>query len=126
VLQLDSGEQAVGRCVLIATGATYRRLPAQNCESFEGRGVYYSATVVEAQLCVDQPVVVVGGGNSAGQAAVYLAERAKKVVLVYIEGALEEQMSSYLATRIHKTQNIEQRAQSEVILVDGVEQIDSV
>lgn len=125
-VRLDSGERAVGRCVLIATGASYRRLPAQNCENFEGRGVYYSATVVEAQLCVRQPVVVVGGGNSAGQAAVFLAESAGKVVLVYVEETLEQNMSSYLATRIDKTQNIEQRPQSEVILVDGVDQIESV
>ena len=98
-VRLDSGERAVGRCVLIATGARYRRLPAQNCENFEGRGVYYSATVVEAQLCVRQPVVVVGGGNSAGQAAVFLAESAGKVVLVYVEETLEQNMSSYLAMR---------------------------
>src|SRR5690606_7560446 len=103
-VRLDSGERAVGRCVLIATGARYRRLPAQNCENLEGRGVYYSATVVEAQLCVRQPVVVVGGGNSAGQAAVFLAESAGKVVLVYVEETLEQNMSSYLATRIDKTQ----------------------
>lgn len=126
VVQLDDGEQAVARCVLIATGAAYRRLPAENCDTFEGRGVYYSATVVEAQLCIDQPVVVVGGGNSAGQAAVFLAERAKKVVLVYIEETLEEHMSSYLATRIHKTKNVEQRPQSEIVLVEGGEQIESV
>jgi thioredoxin reductase (NADPH) len=126
VVQLDNGEQAIGRSVLIATGASYRRLPAENCDTFEGRGVYYSATVVEAQLCVDQPVVVVGGGNSAGQAAVFLAERARQVVLVYIEEELEEYMSSYLATRIHKTENIEQRPQSEIVTVDGDEQIESV
>lgn len=126
VVQLDDGQQAVARCVLIATGASYRRLPAQNCDTFEGRGVYYSATIVEAQLCVDEPAVVVGGGNSAGQAAVFLAERARKVVLVYVEEALEENMSSYLATRIHKTENIEQRPQSEIVLVDGDEQIESV
>jgi thioredoxin reductase (NADPH) len=126
VVKLDGGEQAIGRCVLIATGASYRRLPAENCDTFEGRGVYYSATVVEAQLCVAQPVVVVGGGNSAGQAAVFLAERSSQVVLVFIEEELEAYMSSYLATRIYKTENIELRPHSEVITVDGDEQIESV
>ncbi|MDT8306833.1 MAG: FAD-dependent oxidoreductase [Anaerolineae bacterium] len=126
VVEMDDGEQAIGRCVLIATGASYRRLPVDNCANYEGRGVYYSATAVEAQLCVDQPVVVVGGGNSAGQAAVFLAERAGRVVLVCVEEELDELMSSYLATRIRKMDNVEVRSQSEVTAVHGDEQLEAV
>lgn len=126
VVEMDDGEQAIARCVLIATGASYRRLPVDNCDTFEGRGVYYSATAVEAQLCVDQQVVVVGGGNSAGQAAVFLAERAGRVVLVCVEAELDELMSSYLATRIRKMDNIEVRAQSEISAVHGDEQLEAV
>lgn len=126
VVEMDDGEQAIGRCVLIATGASYRRLPVAGCADYEGRGVYYSATAVEAQLCEDRPVVVVGGGNSAGQAAVFLAERARRVYIVCIEEQIEEMMSSYLATRIHRIENIEQRSQSEVTAVAGGEQLESV
>jgi thioredoxin reductase (NADPH) len=126
VVGMDDGEQAIGRCVLIATGASYRRLPVEGCADFEGRGVYYSATAVEAQLCEEQPVVVVGGGNSAGQAAVFLAERARQVYVVCVEEQIEEMMSSYLATRIHHIDNIELRPQSEITSVEGDEQLESV
>lgn len=126
VVEMDDGEQAIGRCVLIATGASYRRLPVAGCDTFEGRGVYYSATAVEAQLCVDQPVVIVGGGNSAGQATVFLAERARNVVVVCVEEEIEELMSSYLATRIHSIENVELRPQSEISAVHGDEQLEAV
>jgi thioredoxin reductase (NADPH) len=126
VVEMDDGEQAIGRCVLIASGAAYRRLPVDNCANYEGRGVYYSATAVEAQLCEDQPVVVVGGGNSAGQAAVFLAEGARQVIIVCVEEEIEEMMSSYLATRIHKMDNIELRPQSEIAAVYGDEQLEAV
>ena len=80
VLHLDGGETVTGKCLLIATGAEYRRLGVEGCERLEGRGVYYAATPSEAQLCRGADVVVVGGGNSAGQAAVFLAEQARKVL----------------------------------------------
>ena len=82
VLQLEGKETIVAKCVLIATGADYRRLTVEGCERFEGCGVYYAATPIEAQLCRGSDVVVVGGGNSAGQAAVFLAGQVRKVYLV--------------------------------------------
>src|SRR5690242_20873602 len=107
VIQLDGGEAVATRCVLIATGADYRRLGVEGCEEFEGRGVYYAATPIEAQMCQGSEVVVVGGGNSAGQAAVFLATQLRKVYLVVRGGNLYKDMSSYLAARIEQTPNIE-------------------
>ena len=123
-LALDEGEKVLARTVLIATGASYRKLEAENIEEFEGVGVYYSATVVEAQLCEDDQVVVIGGGNSAGQAAVFLSQHARRVLLVYIESELREMMSSYLATRIEKTDNIDLFPESSVVRVDGDEMVE--
>ena len=79
VLHIDSGEQIATKCLLIATGTDYRRLGVEGCEQFEGRGVYYAATPLEAQMCQGSEVMVVGGGNSAGQAAVFLATQVRKV-----------------------------------------------
>ena len=108
VLELDGGETIVAKCLLIATGADYRRLDVEGCERFEGSGVYYAATFNEAQLCRGADVVVVGGGNSAGQAAVFLASRAaRKVYVVIRRDSLNHSMSSYLAHRIEQTPNIE-------------------
>ena len=95
------------KCLLIATGADYRRLGVEGCERFEGRGVYYAATPTEAQLCRGQQVVVVGGGNSAGQAAVFLAQHARRVLLLIRGDDLYKNMSSYLVRRIEQTANIE-------------------
>jgi thioredoxin reductase (NADPH) len=107
VLHVEGGETVTAKCLLIATGADYRRLVAEGCEQFEGSGVYYSATLTEAPLCRGAEVVVVGGGNSAGQAAVFLAEIARKVYLLIRGGDLYKDMSSYLARRIEQTPNIE-------------------
>jgi thioredoxin reductase (NADPH) len=107
VLRLDGGEMVTAKCLLIATGADYRRLVAEGCEQFEGSGVYYAATSTEAPLCRSAEVVVVGGGNSAGQAAVFLAGIARKVYLVIRGDNLYQDMSSYLARRIEQTPNIE-------------------
>jgi thioredoxin reductase (NADPH) len=82
VLNLDGGETVTGKSLLITTGADYRMLNVDRCEYFEGRGVYYAATPIEAQMCQGSEVVVVGGGNSAGQAAVFLASQVRKVYLV--------------------------------------------
>jgi thioredoxin reductase (NADPH) len=95
------------KCLLIATGAEYRRLGVEGCERFEGRGVYYIATPNEAQVCHGATVLVVGGGNSAGQAAVFLAGHARSVLLVIRGDTLYKTMSSYLAHRIESTANIE-------------------
>jgi thioredoxin reductase (NADPH) len=107
VLRLDGGETVTAKCLLIATGADYRRLEAEGCEQFEGSGVYYAATSTEAPLCRAAEVVVVGGGNSAGQAAVFLAGIARKIYLVIRGDSLYKNMSSYLARRIEQTSNIE-------------------
>jgi thioredoxin reductase (NADPH) len=95
------------KCVLIATGADYRRLEAENREQFEGSGVYYAATALEGQLCRGATVIVVGGGNSAGQAAMFLSEGAAKVLLVIRSDDLSKSMSSYLSRRVEARENIE-------------------
>ncbi|MGZ3393342.1 MAG: FAD-dependent oxidoreductase, partial [Isosphaeraceae bacterium] len=114
VLQLEGKETIVAKCVLIATGADYRRLTVEGCERFEGCGVYYAATPIEAQLCRGSEVVVVGGGNSAGQAAVFLAGQVRKVYLVIRGDDLYKNMSSYLACRIEDTPNTEVLRNTEV------------
>jgi thioredoxin reductase (NADPH) len=119
VLHLDGGETVVAKCLLIATGADYRRLGVDQCEQFEGCGVYYAATPLEAQMCRGSDVVVVGGGNSAGQAAVFLAGQVRKVHLVVRGADLYENMSSYLAKRIEETPNIELHLNTEIRRISG-------
>jgi thioredoxin reductase (NADPH) len=119
VLQLDGQETIVAKCVLIATGADYRRLTVEGCERFEGCGVYYAATPIEAQMCRGSEVVVVGGGNSAGQAAVFLAGQVRKLYLVIRGDDLYKNMSSYLACRIEDTPNIEVLRNTEVRRLNG-------
>jgi thioredoxin reductase (NADPH) len=109
VLRLENGEEVSARCILISAGASYRKLNIDGCERFEGSGVYYAATAVESQLCRSAQVVIVGGGNSAGQAAVYLSEHASKVLLLIRGDDLGKNMSHYLVRRIEQTPNIEVR-----------------
>jgi thioredoxin reductase (NADPH) len=106
---LDAGgrEPITTKCLLIATGAQYRRLDVEGFERFEGTGVYYAATPAEALLCRGCPAIVVGGGNSAGQAAVFLAGHASRVLLLIRGDDLNKNMSSYLVRRIEQTANIE-------------------
>jgi thioredoxin reductase (NADPH) len=107
VLGLEGGELVVAKCLLIATGAEYRRLDVDGCERFAGCGLYYAATPEEAKLCRGADVVVVGGGNSAGQASVFLAAHARKVFHLIRGNDLSKGMSHYLARRIEQTENIE-------------------
>jgi thioredoxin reductase (NADPH) len=107
VLRLDGDESITAKCVLIASGVEYRRLGVEGCEHYEGTGVYYAATPQEAKICSGAQVVLVGGGNSAGQAAVFLAGHARKVLLLLRGNDLYKSMSSYLARRIEQTPNIE-------------------
>jgi thioredoxin reductase (NADPH) len=106
VLSLEGGERVSAKCVLIVTGAEYRKLDVEGCERFESKGVYYAATPNEAQVCRGQEVVVVGGGNSAGQAAVYLSAVASRVHLVVRKPSLYANMSTYLARRIETSSNV--------------------
>jgi thioredoxin reductase (NADPH) len=119
VLELEGGEKVVTKCLLIATGAEYCRLPIETCAQFEGRGVYYAATPNEAQMCHGSDVVLVGGGNSAGQAAVYLSQNARKVCLLIRGEDLCKNMSAYLAHRVMNTPNIELHRCTEVIRMMG-------
>lgn len=118
---IDLGEGALvhSRTVVIATGAEYRRLPIENLSRFEGVGVYYGATFMEAQMCADEDVVVVGGGNSAGQAAVFLAQTARKVCVLVRSAGLSQSMSRYLIRRIEEHPAIELRTQTEVVGLEG-------
>ncbi|MGE3231757.1 MAG: FAD-dependent oxidoreductase [Hyphomicrobium sp.] len=119
VVHVAGGQQVVAKCLLISTGADYRMLPAPGCEEFEGRGVYYAATPVEAQMCWGSDVVVVGGGNSAGQAAVFLSAHVRTVYLVVRGDALHKSMSSYLIERIRLIPNIRILLNTEVRALYG-------
>jgi thioredoxin reductase (NADPH) len=107
ILDRGGAETITAKCLLIATGAQYRKLDVEGCERFEGTGVYYAATPAEALLCRGSAVIVVGGGNSAGQAAVFLAGHARQVLLLIRGDDLNKNMSSYLVHRIEQTSNIE-------------------
>jgi len=126
VLRLDGDETVTTKCLLIATGVEYRRLNAERCEQFEGRGVYYAATHNEAQICKGAQVVLVGGGNSAGQAAVFLSQHASHVLLVIRGDDLYKHMSSYLAKRIEQTPNIELLRNSTVQRMNGDGHLNSI
>jgi thioredoxin reductase (NADPH) len=118
-IEIDDGPRIPARTVVIATGAEYRKLSLPGLTRLEGAGVYYGATFMEAQLCAGEELVVVGGGNSAGQAAVFLAQTAKRVhVLVRSEG-LAESMSRYLIRRIEDNPKITLRTRTEVIAFEG-------
>src|SRR5436190_7120457 len=126
VLELEGGENVVAKCLLIATGAEYRRLEVEHCSRFEGAGVYYAATPNEAQMCRGSDVALVGGGNSAGQAAVYLSQNARKVFLLIRGDDLCKSMSSYLAYRIMNTPNIEILRCTEVVGMNGDGHLSSI
>jgi thioredoxin reductase (NADPH) len=114
------------KCVLIATGAEYRRIEAEGRENFEGLGVYYAATAMEGKLCRDRTVIVAGGGNSAGQAAMFLSETARKVFLVIRGDNLNKSMSSYLSRRIETKDNIEILRNTEIRKMTGAKHLEAV
>ncbi|HVE34126.1 MAG TPA: FAD-dependent oxidoreductase [Gemmatimonadaceae bacterium] len=118
-IEIDGERQIAARTVIIASGATYRKPDLPRLSEFEGAGVYYGATAMEAQLCGGEEVVIVGGGNSAGQAAVFLAETCRHVhVLVRADG-LAESMSRYLVRRLEATPRISLRTRTELTSVEG-------
>jgi thioredoxin reductase (NADPH) len=114
VVRLEGGREVVARAVILATGAEYRRLPVARLAEYEGLSVFYAAGPPEAQLCGAQRVGVVGGGNSAGQAALFLVDHVERLVLIFREDRLEENMSRYLADRIERNPRIELRLHTEV------------
>jgi thioredoxin reductase (NADPH) len=118
-LEIGDGQRLPARTVIIATGAEYRRLPIDGLPRFEGAGVYYAATFMEAQLCAGEEVVVVGAGNSAGQAAVFLAQAARRVHMVIRSGGLADSMSRYLIRRIEDHPAIVRHVHTEIVSLEG-------
>src|SRR5207302_1882359 len=128
-VRLDGDEAVRAKCLLISTGAEYRVLGVDGCERYEGRGVYYAATPIEAQTCRGAEVVVVGGGNSAGQAAAFLSQHARNVYVAIRGDDLYKSMSSYLAGRVESTPNIRVLRNTEVHRLEGdgsLEQVELV
>ena len=126
VVELENGTRISTRTIVIATGAQYRKLPLENLSRFEGAGVYYGATFVEAQLCGGEEVIVVGGGNSAGQAAIFLAQTAKRVYMLVRSTGLAATMSRYLIRRIENSPTITLRPRTEIVTVEGKDRLESV
>jgi thioredoxin reductase (NADPH) len=126
IVEVENGARIPARTVMIATGAEYRRPPLKNLSQFEGAGVYYGATFVEAQLCIGEEVIVVGGGNSAGQVAVFLAETTKRVHMLVRSAGLAESMSRYLIRRIEETATIVLRPYSEISVFEGDDHLELV
>ena len=117
--RLDDGRRVKAQTVVVATGARYRRLNIPNLTDFEGRGIWYWASPIEARLCRDEEIVLVGGGNSAGQAAVFLRNFAKKIWMLVRGPSLAESMSQYLIDRICAIDNIEVLTRTEIIALYG-------
>jgi len=122
----DAGQRIPARTVIIASGAQYRKPSLQNLSQFEGAGVYYSATLVESQLCAAEDVIVVGGGNSAGQAAVFLATTARRVYMFVRSSGLAETMSRYLVRRIEDTPAIVLKTGTEIVALEGADHLEHV
>ncbi len=116
---LDEGTALPTRSIVLAAGAQYNKPPIPKLSQFEGSGVYYGATAMESQLCVGEDVVVIGGGNSAGQAAIYLSGKARKVYMLVRSGKLSDTMSRYLIWRIEENPAIELHYHTEIAGVDG-------
>jgi thioredoxin reductase (NADPH) len=125
-VDLDDGQHVLARCVVMATGARWRELQASGVDRFRGAGVYHAAMATDAERCRDEDVIVVGGGNSAGQAATHLASRARSVRVVVRGAALKSTMSHYLVDRIERSPRIEVMTDTEVSAVHGSATVESV
>ncbi|MEO8256903.1 MAG: FAD-dependent oxidoreductase [Acidobacteriota bacterium] len=125
-VQVDDGPRVAARAVVIATGAEYRRPLLERLTQFEGNGVYYGATFVEAQLCSGEEVIVVGGGNSAGQAAVFLAQTARRVHMLVRSDSLTDSMSRYLIRRIEDNPALDLRTRTEIVALEGGDRLERV
>ena len=126
IVEAENAARIPARTVLITTGAQYRKLPLKNLSQFEGAGVYYGATFVERQLCGGEEVIVVGGGNSAGQAAVFLAQTTKSVHVLVRSASLAASMSRYLIRRIEESPNVIVRPHTEIVALEGNHHLESV
>ena len=126
LVKLDGEETLATRTIVIATGAQYNKLPLPNLVQFEGDGVYYGATYMESQLCLGEEVAVVGGGNSAGQAATFLAQTARRVHMLVRSGGLAATMSRYLIQRIEENPTIELHSHTEITGLAGAEHLERV
>ena len=118
-MRLASGANVKARSIIIATGAEYRRPDCVEISRFEGVGVYFAATALEAKVCEGEDVVIVGGGNSAGQAAVFFSQTARRVHILVRAAGLAESMSQYLIRRIEEIPNIELLTHTEIVAVEG-------
>jgi thioredoxin reductase (NADPH) len=125
-VEIDEGVRIAARTVIIATGAEYRGLPIENLAAFNNAGVYYLATPMEAALCRGETVMIAGGGNSAGQAAVFLAQNGNRVIMVIRSGGLAESMSRYLVRRIEENPAIEIRTRCQVAALEGERHLERV
>lgn len=124
--ELDAGETICARAVVVATGVQYRRLPLDRLEEFEGAGVYYAATDMEARYCKDREVCIIGGGNSAGQAAMYLCRSAKHVHVLVRGASLASSMSDYLLARLEADPSITIHYETQISRLEGGESLDAV
>ena len=125
-VELDNGQKLTTRAVVIATGAQYNKPAIANLSKFAGVGIYYGATFMEAQLCEGEDVIVVGGGNSAGQAAVFLSQTARKLHMVVRSGQLSDTMSRYLVQRIEENPKVALHYHTEIVGLDGDSQLERV
>lgn len=125
-ITLDNGQTLCARAVIVATGVQYRRLPLERLEDFEGLGIYYAATEMEARYCKGSEVIVVGGGNSAGQAAMYLSRSAKHVHVLVRGPSLAASMSDYLVSRLEADPKISIHYRSQLKALDGDDQMTQV
>jgi thioredoxin reductase (NADPH) len=125
-VDLDDGQHVLARSIVMATGARWRELKAEGVDRFRGAGVYHAAMATDAERCRGEDVIVVGGGNSAGQAAVHLSHRARSVRIVVRGKALKATMSAYLVDRIERAVNIEVMTETEISAVHGHATVDTV
>ena len=125
-ITLDDGERVQARSVVVATGVQYRRLPLDRLEDFESRGVYYAATEMEARFCRNSEVAIIGGGNSAGQAAMFLSRTAKHVHVLVRGKELAQSMSSYLSSRLEHDPKITVHFQTECVGLEGGDKLSAI
>jgi len=126
MIEMENGQRLPARSVIIATGAQYRKLAVANAARYEGNGIYYGATLMESQLCRGEDVIIVGGANSAGQAAVFLAQSASRVYMLVRADTLAETMSRYLIRRIEESPAIVLKTSSEITALDGAAHLEGV